>query len=89
MPDCPAFDQSGTGMKKNNDAGTNLVLEEADAGRHCFGLVLYSNNGCQNSDGGISFLDTDAQLRFLHSCNFEAGNLLLSSSLGDMWVTER
>ncbi len=76
-------------MKKTNDVGTDPLLEEADAVRHCFGPVLYSNNGCQNSDGGVSFLDTDAQLRFLHSCNFEAGNLLLPSSLGDMWVPER
>jgi hypothetical protein len=27
MPDCPASIQSGTGLRKTNDAGTNLVPE--------------------------------------------------------------
>jgi hypothetical protein len=27
MPDCPASSQSGTGLRKNNDAGTNPVPE--------------------------------------------------------------
>ncbi len=39
MPDCPASDQSGTGMKKSNDAGTYPVLDKADAFQHFFGPV--------------------------------------------------
>jgi hypothetical protein len=27
MPDCPASGQSGTGLKKTNDAGTGLVTD--------------------------------------------------------------
>jgi hypothetical protein len=34
MPDCPASDQSGTGMKKTNDAGTGPVPDQANAVRH-------------------------------------------------------
>ncbi len=39
MPDCPASDQSGTGIKKTNDAGTNPVPVKADAVRYFFGPV--------------------------------------------------
>jgi hypothetical protein len=39
MPDCQAFDQSGTGLKKTNDAGTGLVPDQAKAVRHIFGPV--------------------------------------------------
>jgi hypothetical protein len=40
MPDCQASDQSSTGMKKTNDAGTSLVLDQADEVRHFFGPIL-------------------------------------------------
>jgi hypothetical protein len=39
MPDCLASKQSGTGIKKNNDAGTGPVPDQAKAVRHFFGLV--------------------------------------------------
>jgi hypothetical protein len=39
MPDYPASYQSGTGMKKTNDAGTDPVPDQAGAVRHFFGMV--------------------------------------------------
>jgi hypothetical protein len=39
MLDCPASGQTGTGLKKINDAGTGLVPEYADIVRHF--LVRY------------------------------------------------
>ncbi len=39
MPDCPASDQSSTGMIKTNDTGTYAVLDQADAVRNV--LVRY------------------------------------------------
>jgi hypothetical protein len=39
MPDCPASDQSGTGMKKTNNARTDLVPDQASAVPHFFGPV--------------------------------------------------
>ncbi len=36
MPDCPASDQSGTGMTKTNGAGTDQVPDQADSVRHFF-----------------------------------------------------
>jgi hypothetical protein len=39
MPDCPASDQSGNGMKKTNDAGIGPVSDQAKAVRHFFGPV--------------------------------------------------
>jgi hypothetical protein len=39
MPDCPASDQSGTGMKKTNNAGNGPVPDEAKAVRHVLGPV--------------------------------------------------
>ncbi len=39
MPDCPASDQSGTGLKKTNDAGTGPILDQAKAVQHIFGPV--------------------------------------------------
>jgi hypothetical protein len=39
MPDYPASYQSGTGMKKTIDAGTDPVPDQAGAVRHFFGLV--------------------------------------------------
>ncbi len=39
IPDCLASEQSGTGIKKTNDAGTGLVLDQAKAVRHFFGPV--------------------------------------------------
>jgi hypothetical protein len=69
MPDCPASDQSGTGMKKNNNAGTDPVPDQAGAVRHFFGPIPELNNGCQNADAAVSFLDADAQL-CIFSTNF-------------------
>jgi hypothetical protein len=66
MPDCPASDQSGTGMKKTNDAGTGPVPDQAKAVRHFFGPVPDWNYQCRNGDAGVSFLDADAQLWLLH-----------------------
>jgi hypothetical protein len=40
MPDCPASSQSGTGLKKTNDAGTGLVPDLADTVWQFFSLVL-------------------------------------------------
>ncbi len=62
MPDCPASDQSGTGIKKTNDAGTGPVPDQTKAVRHFFGPVLDWNCWCRNADAGVSFLDADAQL---------------------------
>jgi hypothetical protein len=39
MPDCPASNQSGIGMKKTNDAGTDLVTDQVGAVRHFFDPV--------------------------------------------------
>jgi hypothetical protein len=39
MPDCPASDHSGNGLKKTNDAGTSLVLDQAKAVRHFYGFL--------------------------------------------------
>jgi hypothetical protein len=39
MPNCPASDQSGTGLKKTNDAGTGPVPDQAKAVRLFFGSV--------------------------------------------------
>ncbi len=62
-PDRPASDQSGTRMKKNNDAWTNPVLDQSSIGpSRCspaffLGPVPDGNYGCQDADAGISFLD--------------------------------
>jgi hypothetical protein len=42
MPDCPASNQSGTGMKKTNDAGTDPVPDQDDAVSSIF-LVQYQS----------------------------------------------
>jgi hypothetical protein len=39
MPNCLASDQSGAGLKKNNDAGTGPVPDQSKAVRNFFGLV--------------------------------------------------
>ncbi len=65
MPNCPASDQSGTGLKKTNYAGTGPVPDQAKAVRHFFGPVPDWNYWCQNANAGVSFLDADAQLWFL------------------------
>jgi hypothetical protein len=39
MPDHPAFGQSGTGLKKTNDAGTVPVPDQAHTVRHFFSPV--------------------------------------------------
>ncbi len=38
-PDCPASEQSGSGIKKTNDAVTGPVQDQAKAVRHFFGPV--------------------------------------------------
>jgi hypothetical protein len=65
MPNCPASDQSGTGLKKTNDAGTGPVLDQAKTVWHFFGPVPGWNYWCRNADAGVSFLDADAQLWYL------------------------
>jgi hypothetical protein len=62
MPNCPASDQSGTRLKKTNDAGTSPVPDQAKAVRHFFGPVKDWNYWCRNADAGVSFHDADAQL---------------------------
>ncbi len=54
MPDCPASSQSGTGMKKTNDAGTGPGLHSP--------AFFVSGSGCRNTDAGVSLLDADPQL---------------------------
>jgi hypothetical protein len=39
MPDCPASDQSGTRMKKTNNAEPGSVPDQAEDVRHIFGLI--------------------------------------------------
>jgi hypothetical protein len=39
MPDCPASEQSGTGLKKNNDARTGPVPDLTHTARHFFSPV--------------------------------------------------
>ncbi len=39
MPNCPASDQSGTGLKITNDAGSGPVSDQAKAVQHVFGPV--------------------------------------------------
>ncbi len=39
MPNCPASDQSGTGLKKTSAAGTGPVPDQAKAVWHFFGPV--------------------------------------------------
>ncbi len=62
MPDCPASDQSGTALKKTNDAGNSPVRDQAKAVRHFFGPVPNWNYWCQNANDGVSFHDANAQL---------------------------
>ncbi len=62
MPNCLASDQSGTGLKKTNDAGIGPVPDQFKAVRHFFGLVRDWNYRCRNADAGVSFLDANAQL---------------------------
>jgi hypothetical protein len=62
MTDCSASYQSGTGLKKTNDAGNNPVPELNDAVRHFIGPVPDWDDECRNADAGVSFLDADAHL---------------------------
>jgi hypothetical protein len=67
MPNCPASDQSGTGLKKTNDAGTGPVPDQAKAVWHFFWSgtrleLLMPECRCRSADAGFSFLDADAQL---------------------------
>jgi hypothetical protein len=62
MPDRPASSQSGTGLKKTNDAGTGSVPEQNDAVQHFFATVPDWDDGYRNTDAGVSFLDADAHL---------------------------
>ncbi len=63
MPDCPASGQTSPGMKKVNEIGTGPVWDYADAVRHFWSGTTDQIDGCWNADAGVSFLDTDAQLR--------------------------
>ncbi len=54
MPDCLASSQSGTGLKKTNDAGTGPVLDKAYTVQHFLGPVPDYNSGCRNDDAGVS-----------------------------------
>ncbi len=47
MPDCLVSDQSGTGMKKINNAGTGPVPDRADIVRNFLGPVPDWNYGCR------------------------------------------
>ncbi len=53
MPNCPASDQSGTGLKKTNNAGTGPVPDQAKAVRHFFGPVPDWNYWCRNADAQL------------------------------------
>ncbi len=61
MPDCLASDQSVTEMKKNHDAGTDPVPDQANEVLQFFGPVPHWNSECRNADAGVSLLDADAQ----------------------------
>jgi hypothetical protein len=65
MPDCSASGQSGTGLKKTNNAGTGPVPDLAESVQNFFSPVLDYNSGCRNTDADVSFLDADAQLYFI------------------------
>jgi hypothetical protein len=62
MPDYPASIQSGTGLKKSNDAGSSPVPVLMHSVRHFLGPVLDWDDGCRNADAGVSFLNADAHL---------------------------
>jgi hypothetical protein len=57
MPDCPASDQSGTGMKKLTMPG--MVRYRIKSRQSGIFLVQYRT---EKNDAGVSFLDADAQL---------------------------
>ncbi len=62
MPDCLAFDQSSTGMKKLTMPGQVRYRTNP---RHS-GIFFWSGTGLKllmwNADAGVSLLDADAQL---------------------------
>jgi hypothetical protein len=60
MTDCSASSQSGTRLKKTNDAGTGPVLDKPHTVWHFFSPVPDSNSGRCNADAGFRFLDADA-----------------------------
>ncbi len=63
MPDCPVSSQSRARMKKTNDAGKSLVPDYSKPTQSGSFVVLYRTKIiCRNADGGVSFLDADAQL---------------------------
>jgi hypothetical protein len=60
LPDCPASDQSGTGMKKLTIPGmVRFWTKPRQSG--FFDPVPDWNYWCGNADAGVSFLDADAQ----------------------------
>ncbi len=61
MPDYPVSSQSGTGMKKNNDAKVGYLTKLTQSSIF-FGPVPDWIGGCRNADAGVSFLNADAQL---------------------------
>jgi hypothetical protein len=60
MSACPACNQSGSGTKKTNDAGTGPVPDQANEVQHFFS-VRYQTE-IMNADAGVSLLNADAQL---------------------------
>ncbi len=62
MPDCPASDQSGTGLKKLTMPG--IVRYRTKPRQSGIFLVRYRTEiiDAGNADAGVSFLDTNAQL---------------------------
>jgi hypothetical protein len=62
MPDRLASGQSGTELKKTNDAETGPVPDLTDSVRHFFSPERDYDSGCRKADAGVSFLDADAQL---------------------------
>jgi hypothetical protein len=62
MPDCPASSQSGTGLKKTNDAGTEVQYRTKLTQSGIFLVWYRTNSGCRNADASGSFLYADARL---------------------------
>jgi hypothetical protein len=61
MLDCPASDQSGTGMKKKITM-PGPVQYQADVVWHFFGLLPALKYERRHADASVSLLDANAQL---------------------------
>jgi hypothetical protein len=64
MLDCPASDQSGTGMKKKLTM-PGPVQYQADVVWHFFGLLPALKYERRHADASVSLLDANAQLCWL------------------------